>query len=264
MDLTEALKINDREHIAVVGGGGKTTIMFRLAAEALARGRKAVVGGTTRFTPPRFGPMPQIVLIPAEANPIEPVRRALRDAPVITCTAGQGDKGRWLPISTEQADVIAALPEVGLLVLEADGSRNRPFKAPGRDEPVIPASTTLVVAVAGLDVVGRPLDDESVHRPEAVARLTGMALGEPLEPNRIAEVLWHVEGGRKGLPPGARWAVVLNKAEHERAFWGGMVAGRLLELGAELVVATNANAEPPVVAVALTPNGRRPAQLSVP
>ncbi|HEY7294845.1 MAG TPA: selenium cofactor biosynthesis protein YqeC [Dehalococcoidia bacterium] len=249
MDLTEALALGPRQRVAIVGGGGKTTILFRLAAEAVAAGRTAVVGGTTRFTPPRQGTMPPIVTVTEEDDPRATVAAALRAVPVATITTGRGDKGRWLPISGAQADALAELSQLDLLALEADGSRNRPFKAPGEGEPVIPPSTTLVLAVAGLDAVGRPLTDEWVHRPERVAALSGLTPGETITPEAVARVLLHPEGGRKGVPPGARWLPVLNKAEPERRTAAGRVAEALLRGGAVAVVLTTAAAREPVVAV---------------
>src|SRR5262249_6485680 len=80
-------------------------------------------------------------------------------------------------------------------------------------EPVIPAETTLVIAVVGADVLGHPLTDEHVHRPERVSTLSGAAPGAPVTPELVARVLTHPEGGRKGVPPGARLAVLINKMD---------------------------------------------------
>jgi molybdenum cofactor cytidylyltransferase len=249
MNLSEAFALGPRERVAIVGGGGKTTILFRLAAEAVAAGRTAVVGGTTRFTPPRTGAAPPLLIVGEDADPRAAVAAALRETPAVTIATGKGDKGRWLPLSPAQADALAALPGLSLLALEADGSRNRPFKAPGDGEPVLPASATLVLAVVGLDVVGRPLDADSVHRPERVAALSGLAQGEPITPEAVARVLLHPEGGRKGVPAGARWLPVLNKAEGERRVDGERIAGLLLAGGAGAVVLATAAAADPAVAV---------------
>ena len=99
------------------------------------------------------------------------------------------------------------------LLNEADGSRMRPFKAPAAHEPVIPVGTTLVVPVVGADVFGQTLDAESVHRPELVSALSGAPLGAPITPEIVACVLAHPEGGRKGVTPGVRVVVLINKVE---------------------------------------------------
>jgi molybdenum cofactor cytidylyltransferase len=78
---------------------------------------------------------------------------------------------------------------------------------------VIPESSTLVVPVIGLDVLGQPLDPHHVHRPELVASLAGAALGDPVTPAMLAAVLAHPEGGGKAVPQGARLVPFLNKAD---------------------------------------------------
>jgi molybdenum cofactor cytidylyltransferase len=89
----------------------------------------------------------------------------------------------------------------------------RPFKAPATHEPVIPAETTLVVPVVGSDVFGQTLDAEHVHRPELVSALSGAPLGTLITPEMVAGVLAHPDGGRKGVPAGARVVVLINKVE---------------------------------------------------
>jgi molybdenum cofactor cytidylyltransferase len=249
MQLLDAFQLHRGGRVAIVGGGGKTTLMYRLAAEAAERGLTSVVGGTTRFTAPHFGVMPEPVIISAGADPVVAIRAALVRSPVVTCTAGHGDRGRWLPLEVDQVEAVAAMPEVDLLVLEADGSRNRPFKAPGDGEPVIPPSTTLVLAVAGLDVLGRPLSDEWVHRPERVSALSGLVPGAEVTPDCVAGVLLHAKGGRKAMPRGARWLPVLNKAEGDLVEAGERVARQLVEGGADRVVLTAAARDEPVVAL---------------
>jgi probable selenium-dependent hydroxylase accessory protein YqeC len=89
----------------------------------------------------------------------------------------------------------------------------RPFKAPADYEPVIPADTTLVVPVVGADVFGKSLDADHVHRPELVSALCGAPPGTPITPAIVARVLAHPQGGRKGVPAGARVVVLINKVE---------------------------------------------------
>jgi molybdenum cofactor cytidylyltransferase len=89
----------------------------------------------------------------------------------------------------------------------------RPFKAPADYEPVIPASTTVVTPVVGLDVLGRPLNDETVHRAALVSRLSRTPPDQPVTPDTVAAVLCHPQGGLKNAPPQARVIPLLNKAE---------------------------------------------------
>ncbi len=108
----------------------------------------------------------------------------------------------WVPALRQDFD---------LVLVEADGSRQLPIKAPGPHEPVIPAGTDLVVGVLGLDGLGRPMDGQTVHRPERFAAITGCAAGAPIGWEHLAALLRHPEGLWKGAS--AARALLLNKAD---------------------------------------------------
>jgi molybdenum cofactor cytidylyltransferase len=110
-------------------------------------------------------------------------------------------------------DRLAQTGRFDVILNEADGSRMRPFKAPAAHEPVIPAATTIVAPVVGLDVIGQPLTDETVHRAELVSQLSGTPLDAPVTAQTVVAVLGHPQGGLKNAPPRARIAPLLNKAE---------------------------------------------------
>ncbi len=248
MNFRDALAMRDREIVAIVGGGGKTTVLYRLAGETVAAGGKAIVTGTTRFTPPEAVELPAAVLSERTDELMAGLREALRREPLVVAGAGWGNQGRIMPVEPEAVAQMAAIDGVAVVVAEADGSAGRPFKAPAAHEPVVAPSTTLLLTVAGLDVVGRPLDAEYVHRPEVVAALTGAAPGSPVTEGLIARVLLDPSGGRKGLPPRARWLPVLNKADTpERLDAARRIARMLLDGGAGRVLIAHAGHEPPVV-----------------
>lgn len=216
MTLAEALDVRPDEVVALVGGGGKSTAMFRLARELVARGGRAITTTTTRI----FGA--QIRLAPAHVSVAgltrERVEAAL-DAHGHVLVIGETDpeSGKAEGVSLDLfARLRSWFPDAAILN-EADGSRMRPFKAPAAHEPVIPDETTLVVPVIGADVFGVPLDPAHVHRPELVSALSGAALGTPVTPELVARVLLHSEGGRKGVPPGVRISVLINKLDNPSA-----------------------------------------------
>ena len=212
MKLTDALGMTGDEVVALVGGGGKTTAMFRLAREVVDRGGRVITTTTTRI----FGA--QIALAPAHIPAADATRErvsatlaAHRHVLVIGATDTASGKAEGVSLDLFQR-LRAWFPGVCLLN-EADGSRMRPFKAPADYEPVIPPETTLVVPAVGADVFGKPLDADHVHRPELVSALCGAPMGTPITPAVVARVLAHPEGGRKGVPAGARVVVLINKVE---------------------------------------------------
>ena len=212
MKLTDALGMTTDEAVALVGGGGKTTAMFRLAREAVDRGGRVITTTTTRI----FGA--QIALAPAHVPAADATRERVSAAlavhrHVLVIGATDAGSGKAEGVSLDLFRRLRAwFPDASLLN-EADGSRMHPFKAPADYEPVIPTDTTLVVPVVGADVFGKSLDADHVHRPELVCALSGAPPGTPITPAIVARVLAHPRGGRKGVPAGARVVVLINKMD---------------------------------------------------
>lgn len=214
MRLNTALRISDGEIVAFVGGGGKTTAMFRLAGEIVAAGGRVITTTTTRIF------AAQISLAPRHFSAFE-VSRANVEAAlnqhghVLITGPVNGAEGKASGVPAELIEDLRAIPDLSAILIEADGSRMRPFKAPAEHEPVIPAVTTLVVPVVGADVFGEPLTEARVHRVEWVRALTGAAEGETVTPELVARVIAHPEGGLKRVPSGARVIPLINKVETE-------------------------------------------------
>lgn len=239
-DLFEAFGLAQGSIVAAVGGGGKTTLVYALAGEATRRGLSAVVTTTTKFTRPRGSVMPPLIEVGAAE-----LERALGEAAVpgqsIVAASEIGPRDRLLGYSPDIVDSLASVG-FGLIVIEADGSAQRHFKAPGAHEPAIPSTATDVVVCVGLDILGKPLDARYVHRPEIVCALTGAAPGERVSADLIARVLLHDDGGRKGVPPGARLHALLNgPPSEEHVSLGTHIASRLVHGGYHRAVVATAH-----------------------
>lgn len=125
------------------------------------------------------------------------------------CPGVEGGKALGL-----QASVVDAAAKAWDLVLcEADGARRLPLKAPAGHEPLVPPSSSLVVALMGLDAIGRPLDEAYVCRAELVARICGGPLGRAIDADDFRTLAIHPDGAFKGCPRNARRFLILNKAE---------------------------------------------------
>ena len=188
---------------ALVGGGGKTTLMLRLARELAQTGARVIVTTTTHIFPPEGI---------ATTNPatLEEARAALaRES--LACFGQPAEDGK---LSTPEISISEMERVADYVLVEADGAKRLPLKATAEHEPVIPNETRLVIAVAGLDGAGKAMH-ETVFRPARYAALCGKLEEDLVTPREIALVLAHAEGQRKSVPPGARFAVLLNKADDE-------------------------------------------------
>ena len=250
MKLLDALGMTADEIVALVGGGGKTTAMFRLAREVVDSGGSVITTTTTRI----FGA--QIALAPAHVPAADLTRERVSAAlavhrHVLVIGATDAGSGKAEGVSLDLFRRLRAWFPGVCLLNEADGSRMLPFKAPAEHEPVIPADTTLVVPVVGADVFGKTLDADHVHRPELVSALSGAPLGTLITPEIVARVLAHPEGGRKGVPAGARVVVVINKVESlpDRTPAREAAERLLRESTIHSVVLTTLRAEDPVIEI---------------
>lgn len=245
----DALGLKRGDVVAVTGGGGKTTLIGQLTREARASGGRVVVTATTRFTLPAEPELP-VVVAGSRAGMFAATLRALESSSAVVVAGGFADKGRHTGIPSEWIPDLAAMAGVTLTIVNADGSAMRPFKAPAEHEPAVPPSVSVVVAVAGLDVLGRPLDGRWVHRPERVAEVAGMQQGALIDEGVMLRVLSSEQGGRKNVPAGARYAVVLNKADAPDLLAAGTcIAYGLRSAGVSRVVLTALRSPAPLRAV---------------
>ncbi len=250
MTLAEALGIAPGEVVAFIGAGGKTTAMYRVAADLAAQGLKAIVTTTTKIFPPD---RPDIPLVLEAAGGDAAAARAadvLGRTRIVAVAARPLADGKLQGLSPEGIAALRGIPGVAAVLVEADGSARKPFKAPADHEPVIPAETTLVVAVVGADALGQPLSAGWVHRPELAAQQAGIRVGDPITAEVVARVLLG-PANLRGKPRGARLAALITKARTPALC---EAAGRLAALlragGASPVVLAELAADPPFVALA--------------
>lgn len=208
--LAEALGAGKGDLVALVGGGGKTTAMYRLVAEWRAEGLRGLAATTTRIAPPEPGE-PEL----CAADTWEALREALECMQGRPLVLGRGalPEGKVRGIPPEWCGRVLAEGLADAVAVEADGAARLPVKAPAAWEPVVPEATSLFVAVVGLSCVGAPLDAAHVFRPELVAAAAGVGPGAFLGPRALVRLLAHPQGLAKGRPPGARAAVLLNQAD---------------------------------------------------
>ncbi|QGP91239.1 Bifunctional protein GlmU [Neomoorella glycerini] len=236
MRLYQALGLQAKEIITVVGAGGKTSALICLARELAAVGHRVVVAPTTKMLLSQLRQLAEPVITRDTASLAAGVAAGLKRENLVTCGSGITDQGKVAGLDAAGVAALADL-DIDYLLLEGDGAAGALLKAPAGHEPVIPPVTTLVVTVAGLPVLGRPLSLPFVHRPRLAAGLLGREEGSLVTAHDVARLLAHPHGGRKGVPPAARWVVLLNQAESYTALQAGReIAGAILAAGDDGVI----------------------------
>ncbi|PWB77989.1 MAG: putative selenium-dependent hydroxylase accessory protein YqeC [Anaerolineales bacterium] len=206
--LAKALRVEPAAFIAFAGAGGKTTALFQLARELPP---PVIVTATTHLGTWQVGLADGHVTAGSSA-PLEELEHGLSGVILVT---GETDGDRTKPVPREALDWLHqfcgyhSIP----LLMEADGSRQKPLKGWAEYEPPIPDFATSVVQVAGLGGIGKPLNEEHVHRPEIFSSLSGLKIGETISPEALTRVLLHGSGGLKNFPKDVRKVVLLNQAD---------------------------------------------------
>lgn len=200
---------------AIVGAGGKTTTMFALGNALAERGLRVVTTKSTTIHRPSMARAPRLLISPPDRW-LTDLPPALDTHPVITVVTAAPTPRRYNGIPPDLAPDLLRASGADVLIVEADGARRRLLKAPAAHEPAMPAGATLVIPVACLAAVGRPLAERHVHRPHLVAEILGIDLGTPLTIAHVLALLLDARAGRKAVPPTARvWPVLTasNKVE---------------------------------------------------
>jgi molybdenum cofactor cytidylyltransferase len=255
LDLAHALRLLRPDpdapyhtlRLALTGGGGKSTVLFQLARQLPP---PVLVSASTHLAVSQLAQADRhfVIRSPEELLPLD---RQLFEG-VVLLTGPDDGAGHTLGLAENVLEALhhlAGTRAVPLLV-EADGSRRLPLKAPAEHEPPIPTFTNLALVVVGLSGVGKPLDRATVHRPERFSALSGLELGAMVDPSAVVQVLLHSQGGLKNIPAQARRMVLLNQADDpEKVRLAGEMAQELLGGYQAVLVASLGSSRPAVHAI---------------
>jgi probable selenium-dependent hydroxylase accessory protein YqeC len=175
--LTELLEITGGV-TAVIGSGGKTTLLRTLGEELAAQGGTVLLCTTTHIFP--FDDLTNLFAPTREA-----LQAALRQKRLVCAGTPELRSGKLTALDIPMAQ-LAGLADY--VLVEADGSHRLPLKAHAAHEPCIPAEANRTVCVVGLSGLGRSAA-EAAHRPERFAALAEMAQDAPVTAAALARVL---------------------------------------------------------------------------
>jgi len=215
--------------ISVVGAGGKTTTMERLAKEYKKLEKKVIVTTTTKM----FRPV-QDSWYGGES--MEAVDKHLEKDAVL-----------WIGLPFEEEKMMS--PKISFLtqlmqkniplLIEADGAKRLPFKVPNDTEPVIIEGTQFVVGILGMDALGRPLK-EVCFRYDLGALFLHKSEEEFVTIEDYIEVITSNKALRKGVTEKMKYLVILNKVDDlEKEKQAILIRDLLKQQGIEQVFLTS-------------------------
>ena len=201
--------------VSLVGAGGKTSLMFKLADEVTAAGDSVMTTTTTKILNPTARQSSNLII----SDSVDTIIRAAGDLlnknqRHVTVAASQVlPDNKLIGLQPEVIDTLAETKLFRWIIAEADGAARKPLKAPADHEPVIPGSSTQVVGICGLSAVGNPLTDKWVHRSERFAEITGLRPGAGISAAAVGDMLIHENGIFKNTPSSALRIAFLNQAD---------------------------------------------------
>jgi molybdenum cofactor cytidylyltransferase len=193
--------------VAFTGAGGKTSLMVALAGSLPGT---LVITTTTRMAREQINFAAQSLPAAVSRYPSISCIACTRISIIIGPDVEEDKVGG---VALEVPAQLLAQPDVAFVLVEADGARMLPLKAPAAHEPAVPPQSDLVIPVAGIDSLNRPIS-AAAHRPELVAELLGKQVDDLIEAVDIGAVVKHAAGGLKNVPPQARVIPAINKVEN--------------------------------------------------
>ncbi|MCF8047565.1 MAG: putative selenium-dependent hydroxylase accessory protein YqeC [Desulfarculaceae bacterium] len=224
---SQALELERGDLVSLVGAGGKTSLLEALASEQAADG-KAVLATTTTHV---FRPSGKVLLEPHDEWLPERVGRLLSPGWCLTVASESTQvegRAKLKGLTISSVDWLWEVEAAPFILVEADGARRLPIKAPRTHEPVMPMATTVLVGVLGLSGLGMPVNEEHVLGAAEFCAITGAKAGETVTPAHLAALVIHPKGLFRKAPSRTRKVLVLNQVELPGAAQGARQVAELI------------------------------------
>jgi len=190
--------------ITLVGAGGKTTTIFKLA-DSLKSNHSILITTTTHM----FHPHKRVDQVYFKEIP----NTKYQNTTIALFDIYDKEKDKVKGPSMDTIDSIKETHLVDYILNEGDGSKRKPLKCYGKHEPMIPMSSDIVIIVIGADAVNKPLSEEVVHRLKTFKEVTEIQEDDIITDDVIIKLLTHSKGFLKGIPQNAKAYILFNKSK---------------------------------------------------
>jgi molybdenum cofactor cytidylyltransferase len=210
MKISSLNIFSNKDQVAWVGAGGKTSLIFSIARELYSQ--KCVITTTTKMAFDEIKKSDQSFMVSGFSGLNS---ENLSGVCLLYKDLQENDNSKIIGFDAHQLKLLSRTMKINEipLLIEADGSKRKSLKFPGTHEPNIPEFVNKVCVVVGLSVIGKPLSDRYFHRPDEIARVLGIPLGEIFTTDHLFKIISHPEGGLKGIPQKAEKIVFLHQAD---------------------------------------------------
>jgi probable selenium-dependent hydroxylase accessory protein YqeC len=216
--LSDIIDISPGSLISIVGAGGKTTTMYTLASELAAKGLRIITTTTTNIYFPSQGETGTLIVAAETSTLLTMVKSAWEQHQRITVAAKAIGAYKIGGLQPDQPFELLTKSGADVVILEADGARHSMIKAPAEHEPVVPSQTHIALLLMSAEAINQPLSAEVAHRPEHIAAVLDINLGDVLTPEHVARLMTSKQGAMKNIPATANvYLLLTHVTEKNRA-----------------------------------------------
>jgi len=206
-DLVSSIGIKQGHVVAVIGAGGKHTLMHHLGRQLIGAGQPVLLTSTTNLHRNVDYTRLSLLLADGNLNWQKHLQSSLTDKAPFVVAQSQLSTNMYRGFDPETIDRLTAAVPNAVILVKADGARKRLFKAPAPYEPVFPPRVDICVLVMSLAAIGKPISEKYVHRIDRVKALTS---GDTVTPQAIIDVIAKPQGYAERLPQQGRSLLYLS------------------------------------------------------
>lgn len=218
--LINTFQINKKDIITIVGAGGKTSLMLS-ASSYLRKDYKVLVTTTTHIYMPEKKYYDEMIVVSEdEDNNLDEILETNKKGVYIIGSEviNNSNKPKLKGLSFEMLDKIT--PYFDIIIIEGDGSREKPLKGWKDNEPVVYSKTTKTIGVIDINSLGLDINEENVHRVEKFLQIVNENLGDERSYKKVSiNHLKNIITNKKGLFKISIGEKILfiNKCENEKS-----------------------------------------------
>lgn len=209
MKVIKALGLKEPILITLIGGGGKTTTLFKLGEELVLEGESVLLSTTTAMLIPPPSAY-DLRIITKDVN--EAKRRVKENVNARRILLGREiiAKNKIKGFAPYEMDEIYKENKNRYFLVEGDGSNGRSLKIPDVHEPQVPLLSSITIIVIGADILGKEINPENVHRPHLIQGII-QKCGNIVDKNLLLDLISQPLGITKGIPENSKKVILFNK-----------------------------------------------------
>ena len=190
MKLSNYIRVDKKDVICLVGAGGKTTMMFKLAKEL--RHSKVLVTTTTKIYIPSKD---KYDFICTDSERLHNYN-SIKENGIYILGNGVNEENKILGLNEKQLNELT--PHFDYILIEADGSKEKQLKGWSEFEPVIYSKTTKTIGIIDIQSIGIVVSEDKVHRSKIFCEITGTHQGDIVKLEHLTKLIMHPQGLFKG------------------------------------------------------------------